>query len=61
MKNIDLKDVLALIGLSMLFSGLYMVSPWISLSVTGSVLLMIAFLPDILKARNGNNIKPIRE
>lgn len=49
---IDVYDVLALIGLGMLAMGLWMVSPVLSLSVVGGILLAGGVLGSAFKARD---------
>jgi hypothetical membrane protein len=59
-KWISANDIIALIGLGMLFAGLSMWDVRIALTVTGGVLLIIAFLPVVLvRIQNGNNKQPV--
>lgn len=50
---IDGFDVMALVGLGMLGAGLWMVSPALSLSVTGGILIAGGVLGAGLRARKG--------
>jgi hypothetical protein len=49
---IDVYDVMALIGLGMLATGLWMVSPVLSLSVVGGILLAGGVFGSAFKARD---------
>lgn len=46
----DLFDLGALVGLAMLFAGLWLLSPWLALTVTGGLLATGSFVGSRLAA-----------
>lgn len=53
MKKISIEDVLLFLGLIMLGAGLWLVAPWISLTVVGGALMMIGGMPLITATVRG--------
>ena len=47
-KKIDPRDVICLIGLCLLGTGLWWLEPWISLVTTGTILVILSIIPDIV-------------
>lgn len=56
---IGMEDVLLFVGLILMGVGLWLYRPWISLTVTGAVLMMIGGMPlltaTVRSMRNGNH------
>lgn len=49
--KIDLQDVICLLGLCFLGTGLWWLEPWISFVVVGSILILLSVVPDIMIAK----------
>jgi len=47
-KKIDPRDIVCIIGLSLLGTGLWWLEPWISLVTTGTILVVLSIIPDIV-------------
>jgi hypothetical protein len=47
-EKIDPRDVMCLVGLAFLGTGLWWLEPWISFVAVGSILVALSILPDIL-------------
>ena len=50
-KKIDVRDVICLVGLSLLGTGLWWVKPWLSLVIIGSILIVFSIIPDVAALR----------
>ncbi len=53
MKKISIEDIFLFVGIALLGAGLWLVQPWISLTVVGGALMMIGGMPLITATVRG--------